>query len=205
MELALQQSGAGETATLTVSERVFGAEFNEPLVHQVLTAYRAGARSGTRAQRSRSEARGGGRKPRRQKGTGLARAGTIRSPIWRGGGVTFAAKPQSHAKKVNKKMYRAAMRAILSELVRQQRMICVTEFDVAEAKTSMVQEKLDGLGLQEALIITPEPGRNLSLGVRNIPRVRALAATEINPYVLIGYDKVLITRAAVAKIEAWLA
>ena len=205
MELTLQQSGAGETAALTVSDRVFGAEFNEPLVHQVLTAYRAGARSGTRAQRSRSEARGGGRKPRRQKGTGLARAGTIRSPIWRGGGVTFAAKPQSHAKKVNKKMYRSAMRAILSELVRQQRMVCVTEFDVDEAKTRMVKEKLDGLGLQEALIITPEPGRNLSLGVRNIPRVRALAAAELNPYALIGYDKVLITRAAVEKIEAWLA
>ena len=205
MELTLQQSGAGETTALTVSARVFGAEFNEPLVHQVLTAYRAGARAGTRAQRSRSEVRGGGRKPRRQKGTGLARAGTIRSPIWRGGGVTFAAKPQSHAKKVNKKMYRAAMRAILSELVRQERMICVAEFDVAEAKTRMVQEKLDGLGLQEALIITPEPGRKLSLGVRNIPRVRALAAAEINPYVLIGYDKILITRAAVEKIEAWLA
>lgn len=205
MELTLQQSGAGETAALTVSDRVFGAEFNEPLVHQVLTAYRAGARSGTRAQRSRSEARGGGRKPRRQKGTGLARAGTIRSPIWRGGGVTFAAKPQSHAKKVNKKMYRSAMRAILSELVRQQRMICVTEFDVDEAKTRMVQEKLDGLGLQEALIITPEPGRNLSLGVRNIPRVRALAAAELNPYALIGSEKVLMTRAAVEKIEAWLA
>lgn len=205
MELTLQQSGAGETTALTVSDRVFGAEFNEPLVHQVLTAYRAGARSGTRAQRSRSEARGGGRKPRRQKGTGLARAGTIRSPIWRGGGVTFAAKPQSHAKKVNKKMYRAAMRAILSELVRQERMVCVTEFDVDEAKTRMVQEKLDGLGLQEALIITPEPGRNLSLGVRNIPRVRALAAAELNPYALIGSDKVLITRAAVEKIEAWLA
>ena len=205
MELALQQSGAGETTALTVSARVFAAEFNEPLVHQVLTAYRAGARAGTRAQRSRSEVRGGGRKPRRQKGTGLARAGTIRSPIWRGGGVTFAAKPQSHAKKVNKKMYRAAMRAILSELVRQERMICVAEFDVAEAKTRMVQEKLDGLGLQEALIITPEPGRKLSLGVRNIPRVRALAAAEINPYVLIGYDKVLITRAAVERIEAWLA
>ena len=205
MELTLQQSGAGDGAALTVSERVFAAEFNEPLVHQVLTAYRAGARAGTRAQRSRSEARGGGRKPRRQKGTGLARAGTIRSPIWRGGGVTFAAKPQSHAKKVNKKMYRAAMRAILSELVRRERMICVAEFDVAEAKTRMVQEKLDGLGLQEALIITPEPGRNLSLGVRNIPRVRALAAAEINPYALIGYEKVLITRAAVEKIEAWLA
>ena len=205
MELTLQPSGAGETAALTVSARVFGAEFNEPLVHQVLTAYRAGARAGTRAQRSRSEARGGGRKPRRQKGTGLARAGTIRSPIWRGGGVTFAAKPQSHAQKVNKKMYRAAMRAILSELVRQERMICVAEFDVDEAKTRMVREKLDGLGLQEALIITPEPGRKLSLGVRNIPRVRALAAAEINPYALIGYDKVLITRAAVEKIEAWLA
>ena len=205
MELTLQQSGAGETAALTVLERVFGAEFNEPLVHQVLTAYRAGARAGTRAQRSRSEARGGGRKPRRQKGTGLARAGTIRSPIWRGGGVTFAAKPQSYAQKVNKKMYRAAMRAILSELVRQERMICVTEFDVAEAKTRMVKEKLDGLGLQEALIVTPEPGRKLSLGVRNIPRVRALAAAELNPYALIGYEKILITRAAVEKIEAWLA
>lgn len=205
MELALQKSGAGETTALTVSDRVFGAEFNEPLVHQVLTAYRAGARAGTRAQRSRSEVRGGGRKPRRQKGTGLARAGTIRSPIWRGGGVTFAAKPQSHAQKVNKKMYRAAMRSILSELVRQERMICVAEFDVDEAKTRMIKEKLDGLGLQEALIITPEPGRKLSLGVRNIPRVRALAAAELNPYALIGYEKVLMTRPAVEKIEAWLA
>lgn len=205
MELALQKSGAGEAAALTVSERVFSAPFNEPLVHQVLTAYRAGARSGARAQRSRSEVRGGGRKPRRQKGTGLARAGTIRSPIWRGGGVTFAAKPQCHAKKVNKKMYRAAMRSILSELVRQGRMVCVAEFDVAEAKTRAVRQKLAELDLKEALIITPEPGRNLVLGIRNIPRVRALAAAEINPYALIGYDKVLMTRAAVEKIQAWLA
>ena len=205
MELALQKAGAGEMAALTVSERVFSAPFNEPLVHQVLTAYRAGARSGARAQRSRSEVRGGGRKPRRQKGTGLARAGTIRSPIWRGGGVTFAAKPQCHAKKVNRKMYRAAMRSILSELVRQGRMVCVAEFDVGEAKTSAVRQKLVELGLKEALIITPEPGRNLFLGVRNIPRVRALAAAEINPYALIGYDKVLMTRAAVEKIQAWLA
>lgn len=205
MELALQKSGAGEASALTVSERVFSAPFNEPLVHQVLTAYRAGARSGARAQRSRSEVRGGGRKPRRQKGTGLARAGTIRSPIWRGGGVTFAAKPQCHAKKVNRKMYRAAMCSILSELVRQGRMVCVAEFDVGEAKTSAVRQKLAELGLKEALIITPEPGRNLFLGVRNIPRVRALAAAEINPYALIGYDKVLMTRAAVEKIQAWLA
>lgn len=205
MELALQKSGAGEMAALTVSERVFSAPFNEPLVHQVLTAYRAGARSGARAQRSRSEVRGGGRKPRRQKGTGLARAGTIRSPIWRGGGVTFAAKPQCHAKKVNKKMYRAAMRSILSELVRQGRMVCVAEFDVGEAKTRVVRQKLAELDLKEALIITPEPGRNLVLGIRNIPRVRALAAAEINPYALIGYDKVLMTRPAVEKIEAWLA
>ena len=205
MELALQKAGAGEMVALTVSERVFSAPFNEPLVHQVLTAYRAGARSGARAQRSRSEVRGGGRKPRRQKGTGLARAGTIRSPIWRGGGVTFAAKPQCHAKKVNRKMYRSAMRSILSELVRQGRMVCVAEFDVGEAKTSAVRQKLVELGLKEALIITPEPGRNLLLGVRNIPRVRALAAAEINPYALIGYDKVLMTRAAVEKIQAWLA
>ena len=201
----MQKAGAGETVALTVSERVFSAPFNEPLVHQVLTAYRAGARSGARAQRSRSEVRGGGRKPRRQKGTGLARAGTIRSPIWRGGGVTFAAKPQCHAKKVNRKMYRSAMRSILSELVRQGRMVCVAEFDVGEAKTSAVRQKLVELGLKEALIITPEPGRNLLLGVRNIPRVRALAAAEINPYALIGYDKVLMTRAAVEKIQAWLA
>ena len=205
MELMLQAAGQDEAAALTVSDRVFSAEFNEPLVHQVLTAYMAGARAGTRAQRSRSEARGGGRKPRRQKGTGLARAGTIRSPIWRGGGVTFAAKPRAYDQKVNRKMYRAAMRSILSELVRQGRMVCVAGFDVDTAKTRAVKEKLDGLGLKEALIIMPEPGRNLSLGVRNIPRVRVLAAAELNPYALIGHEKVLMTRAAVEKIEAWLA
>ncbi len=190
---------------MTVADSVFAAEFNEPLIHQVLSSYLAGARSGTKAQKSRSEVRGGGRKPWRQKGTGRARAGTIRSPLWRSGGVTFAAKPRDHSKKLNKKMYRGAMRSILSELVRQERFICVDEFDVAESKTKLVKEKLDSYGLDEVLIVTEELSKNLFLGVRNIPKVEVIDTYEINPYALIGFEKILITKAAVEKVEAWLA
>jgi large subunit ribosomal protein L4 len=204
MELTIQTSGKKKAGSMTVADSVLSVEFNEPLIHQVLTAYLAGARSGTRAQKTRSEVRGGGKKPWRQKGTGRARAGTIRSPLWRSGGVTFAAKPQDHSKKVNKKMYRGALRSILSELVRQERFICIDEFDVAESKTKLVKEKLESLGLEDVLIITEELSENLYFGIRNLPKADVIDTNEIDPYSLIGFEKVLMTQAAVAKVEAWL-
>ncbi len=204
MELTIQTSGKKKAGSMTVADSVFSVEFNEPLIHQVLTSYLAGARSGTRAQKTRSEVNGGGKKPWRQKGTGRARAGTIRSPLWRSGGVTFAAKPQDHSKKLNKKMYRGAMRSILSELIRQERFICIDEFDVAESKTKLVKEKLDSLGLEDVLIITEELTENLYFGIRNLPKADVIDSDEIDPYSLIGFEKVLITQAAVTKVEAWL-
>jgi len=204
MELKIEKSGKKQAGTMSVADNVFAAKFNEPLIHQVLVSYLAGSRSGTKAQKSRSEARGGGKKPWRQKGTGRARAGTIRSPIWRGGGVTFAAKPRDFSKKINKKMFRGAMRSIFSELVRQERFVCVDEFDVSESKTKLVKEKLDKLGLKEVLIITEGLSENLYLGVRNIPKVDVMDTNEIDPYSLIGFEKVLITQAAVEKVEEWL-
>ena len=204
MELKIEKSGKKQAGTMSIADNVFAAKFNEPLIHQVLVSYMAGSRSGTKAQKSRSEVRGGGRKPWRQKGTGRARAGTIRSPIWRGGGVTFAAKSRDFSKKINKKMFRGAMRSIFSELVRQERFVCVDEFDVSESKTKLVKEKLDKLGLKEVLIITEGLSENLYLGVRNIPKVDVMDSSEIDPYSLIGFEKVLITQAAVEKVEEWL-
>jgi len=204
MELTIQKTGKKKAGSMTVADSVFSVEFNEPLIHQVLTSYLAGARSGTRAQKTRSEVRGGGRKPWAQKGTGRARAGTIRSPLWRGGGVTFAAKAQDHSKKVNKKMYRAAMRSILSELVRQERFVCVDEFDVTESKTKLVKEKLNSFGVEDVLIITEELTENLYFGIRNLPKADVIDTNEIDPYSLIGFEKILITKAAVEKVEAWL-
>ena len=204
MELKIEKSGKKQAGTMSVADNVFAAKFNEPLIHQVLVSYMAGSRSGTKAQKSRSEVRGGGKKPWRQKGTGRARAGTIRSPIWRGGGVTFAAKSRDFSKKINKKMFRGAMRSIFSELVRQKRFVCVDEFDVSESKTKLVKEKLDKLGLKEVLIITEGLSENLYLGVRNIPKVDVMDSNEIDPYSLIGFEKVLITQAAVEKVEEWL-
>ena len=204
MKLKIEKSGRKQSSTMSVADSVFAVDFNEPLVHQVLVSYMAGSRSGTKSQKSRSEVRGGGRKPWRQKGTGRARAGTIRSPLWRGGGVTFAAKPRDYSKKVNRKMFRGAMRSIFSELIRQKRFICVDEFDVAESKTKLVKDKLNKLGLKEALIITEGLSENLYLGVRNIPKVDVMDTNEINPYSLIGFEKILITQAAVEKVEEWL-
>ncbi len=204
MELTIQTAGKKKADSMTVADSVFSVELNEPLIHQVLTAYLAGARSGTKAQKTRSEVRGGGRKPFAQKGTGRARAGTIRSPLWRGGGVTFAAKSQDHSKKVNKKMYRGAMRSILSELVRQERFICIDEFDVAESKTKLVKEKLESLGLEDVLIITEELSENLYFGIRNLPKADVIDTNEIDPYSLVGFEKILMTQAAVKKVEAWL-
>ena len=190
---------------IEVSERTFGGEFNETLVHQAVVAYMAGGRQGTRAQKTRSEVSGGGKKPWRQKGTGRARAGTIRSPIWRSGGTTFAAKPQDHSQKLNKKMYRAAMRSILAELVRQDRLVVVDNFAVAAPKTKELAAKLAGLGLNDVLIVSESVDQNLYLAARNLPHVDVRDVQGSDPVSLIAYDKVLITVSAVKKFEELLA
>jgi large subunit ribosomal protein L4 len=184
-----------------VSDTAFGREFNEALVHQVVVSYMAGARQGTKAQKTRSEVNGGGRKPFRQKGTGRARAGTIRSPIWRGGGVTFAAKPMDHSKKVNKKMYHGAMQAILSELVRQERLVVVEDFTIDAPKTKVFSEKLKELELTNVLIVVEEVDDNLYLGCRNIHDVDVIDVQGVNPVNLIGFKKVLFTVGALKKAE----
>ncbi|BDR14723.1 50S ribosomal protein L4 [Vibrio mytili] len=200
MELMVKGADA-----LTVSETTFGREFNEALVHQVVVAFAAGARQGTRAQKTRSEVSGGGAKPWRQKGTGRARAGTIRSPIWRSGGVTFAAKPQDHSQKVNKKMYRGAMKSILSELVRQERLIVVDNFSVEAPKTKELVAKLKELELTDALIVTSEVDENLFLAARNLYKVDARDVAGIDPVSLIAFDKVVMTAEAVKQVEEMLA
>ena len=190
--------------TVTVSEVAFGKEFNEPLVHQVVTAYLAGGRQGTRAQKTRSEVQGGGKKPWNQKGSGRARAGTIRSPIWRSGGVTFAASPADHSQKVNRKMYRGAMRCILSELVRQDRLVALDGFSVEEPKTRLLAEKLKSMGVENVLIVTPEVDENLYLCARNLPKVNVTEVQAVDPVTLIAHDKVLITVDALKKFEEML-
>ncbi|MAM87662.1 50S ribosomal protein L4 [Allohahella sp. A8] len=189
---------------LAVSDQAFGREFNQDLVHQVVTAYLAGARQGTKAQKTRSDVSGGGKKPWRQKGTGRARAGTIRSPIWRGGGVTFAARPRDHSQKVNKKMYRAAMQAILSELVRQDRLLVVESVSPDTHKTKQFAEKLQNMGISNALIITEEMDEKLYLASRNIPRIYVCDAQGIDPVSLINCEKVVVTVSAIKKIEEML-
>jgi large subunit ribosomal protein L4 len=201
MELVLKDA----QSALEVSETTFGREFNEALVHQVVVAYAAGARQGTRAQKTRSDVSGGGKKPWRQKGTGRARSGTIRSPIWVGGGVTFAARPQDHSQKVNKKMYRGAVKSILSELVRQDRLIVVENFSVEAPKTQELKAKLKELDLKDVLIITEELDENLFLAARNLYKVDVRDVQGIDPVSLIAFDKVLVTAAAVKKIEESLA
>ena len=192
---------AGAGGAVDVSDATFGKDFNEALVHQVVTAYLAGARQGTVAQKTRSDVSGGGKKPWRQKGTGRARAGTIRSPLWRSGGVTFAARPQDHSHKVNRKMYRAAMCSILSELVRQDRLVAVDAISVEAPKTKLLIAKLQELGLEKALIVTEEQDVNLYLAARNIPYVDVVNVAGADPVSLVGYDKVLMTVAALRKFE----
>lgn len=201
MELALKDA----QGALEVSESTFGRDFNEALVHQVVVAFAAGSRQGTRAQKTRSEVRGGGKKPWNQKGTGRARAGTIRSPIWRSGGVTFAAKPQDHSQKVNRKMYRGALRSILSELVRQERLIVVEKFGVETPKTKELVAKLKEYDLKDVLIVTPEVEENLFLSARNLYKVDVRDVAGIDPVSLIGFEKVLVTADAVKQIEEMLA
>ncbi len=201
MELALKDA----KGALEVSEATFGREFNEALVHQVVVAYSAGARQGSKAQKTRSEVRGGGKKPWRQKGTGRARAGTIRSPIWVGGGRAFAAKPQDHGQKVNRKMYRGAIQSILSELVRQERLIVVEKFGVEAPKTKELAAKLKDLELNDVLIVTSEVDENLFLSARNLYKVDVRDVAGIDPVSLIAFENVLITADAVKQLEEALA
>jgi len=205
MELKLRQSNKKADGKITVADSIFATEYNEALIHQVLNAFMAGSRAGTKAQKTRSDVRGGGRKPWRQKGTGRARSGTIRNPIWRGGGVTFATRPKDHSQKLNKKMYRGAMRSILAELVRQDRLILIDEFSVEAPKTKDMVARLKTLDLSDVLIVTGEVTENLFLSTRNIPHVDVIDTEEINPYVLIGYEKVLMTQDALTKVEGLLA
>lgn len=204
MDLTLQ-STAGSTATMTVSDAVFGQEFNEALIHQVVTAYLAGARSGTKAQKSRAQVSGGGTKPWRQKGTGRARAGTIRSPIWRSGGKTFAAVPRDHSVKVNRKMYRRALVSILSELVRQERLVVVGDIKVDGPNTKSLASQLKALGFEHGLIISDSSDENLYLSSRNIKGVDLVDVELVDPVSLVGSDKVVITESAVKKLEERLA
>lgn len=202
MNLNLVGANAG---TVELSDATFGKDFNEALIHQVVTAYLAGARQGSRAQKTRSDVSGGGKKPWRQKGSGRARAGTIRSPLWRSGGVTFAARPQDHSQKVNRKMYRAAMRSILSELVRQDRLVAVETFAVETPKTKQLAATLKAMDLENVLIITEEVDANLYLAARNIPNVAVVDVAAVDPVSLIAFDKVLVTVPALRKFEEKLA
>ncbi len=198
-------TGRASKNSVELSENNFGREFNETLVHQVVTAYMAAARSGTKAQKSRSAVSGGGAKPWRQKGTGRARAGTIRSPLWRGGGKTFAATPRDYAQKVNKKMYRSALRSILSELVRQERLIVVDKFAVDAPKTKQLNEKLKNMGITNALIVADSVDDNLYLSARNLAHVDVCAAKRVDPVSLVGFEKVIMTVPAVNELEEMLA
>lgn len=204
MDLTIQAGSGGDSETLQVSDTVFAADFNEPLIHQVVTAYMAGGRAGSKAQKNRSDVNGGGAKPFRQKGMGRARAGTIRSPIWRSGGVTFAARPKDYSQKVNRKMYRGALRSILSELLRQERMLVISELSVSAPKTKELAGKLNDLGLQEVLIVVDQPDENLYLAARNLRNVGICDVNEVDPASLVGFDRVLVSSEAVKKLEARL-
>ena len=204
MELSVVKPGSAEAGTVSVSDAAFAREYNEELVHQVVTAYMAGARQGTRAQKNRAAVRGGGKKPWRQKGTGRARAGTIRSPIWRSGGVTFAAQPQDHSQKVNRKMYRAALRSIMSELARQDRLVVVESLDLEAPKTKLLVEQLGAYGVDNVLIVSAEVGENLYLAARNLHKVDVRDVDGIDPVSLIGHEKVMVTVDAVKKFEEML-
>jgi len=196
MKLKMQGSG-----TVDVADSAFGTDFNEPLVHQVVTAFLAGGRAGTKAQKSRSEVRGGGAKPWRQKGTGRARAGTIRSPIWVGGGRTFAAKPRDHSQKVNKKMYKSALRSILSELIRQERLVVTESIEMKAPKTKELATRLKKLDLENVLIVNEAFDEKVFLSARNLANVGICDAASVDPVVLMRFEKVLMTLPALKMIE----
>jgi large subunit ribosomal protein L4 len=196
---------AADGGSVEVSDSAFGREFNEALVHQVVVAHMAGARQGTRAQKNRAAVSGGGRKPWRQKGTGRARSGTIRSPIWRSGGVTFAAQPQDHSNKVNRKMYRGALQCIVSELIRQGRLVAIESFNIDAPKTKALLSQLKTLDLRSVLIVTEEVDENLYLASRNVKGVDVRDVQGVDPVSLISHDKVLVTVGALKKLEEALA
>ncbi|MCR9262204.1 MAG: 50S ribosomal protein L4 [Pseudomonadaceae bacterium] len=196
---------AADGGSVEVSDSAFGREFNEALVHQVVVAHMAGARQGTRAQKNRAAVSGGGRKPWRQKGTGRARSGTIRSPIWRSGGVTFAAQPQDHSTKVNRKMYRGALQCIVSELIRQERLVAIESFNIDAPKTKALLNQLKSLDLRSVLIVTEEVDENLYLASRNVKGVDVRDVQGVDPVSLISHDKVLVTVGALKKLEEALA
>jgi large subunit ribosomal protein L4 len=202
MELAIiDDNGAAAGRSVGVADSTFSVDYNEPLIHQVVVAYMAGARAGTKAQKTRSEVRGGGRKPWKQKGTGHARAGTIRSPIWRSGGVTFAAKPRDYSQKVNRKMYRGAMRSIVSELVRSERLRVVESLTMDSIKTQALFARLKGMGLTDVLIIDSEPSENLLLSSRNLHWVAVVESSHVNPVTLLAFNQVLITESGLKSLE----
>ena len=207
MELQVKNTGDAAPGQITVADEVFARPYNETLVHQVVVAYLAGARAGTRAQKTRAQVSGGGSKPWRQKGTGRARAGSIRSPIWRGGGVTFAARPQDHSQKVNRKMYRAALRTIFSELLRQNRLLVVDELTLPEIKTKQMLARLAALDLADqhrVLLVSEEIDLNLYLSARNLGQVAISDVASLDPISLVGADTVVITAGAVQRVGEWL-
>lgn len=204
MELKLSNEIGEAAGNVELSAQAFDEPFREALVHQVVTAYLAGGRAGTKSQKTRAEVAGGGKKPWRQKGTGNARAGTVRSPIWRGGGHTFAVKPQDFTQKVNRKMYRGAMRSIFSELARQDRLTVMEEFAVDSPKTRQLEKRLAGLGVTNVLIVKDRSDQNLELAARNLPWVAVTTVDKVDPANLVGAEQVLITVAALRRVEEWL-
>lgn len=204
MELSVIKAGNAAAGKVSVSDATFAREYNEDLVHQVVTAFMAGSRQGTKAQKNRAAVRGGGAKPWRQKGTGRARAGTRSSPIWRSGGVTFAAQPQDHSQKVNRKMYRAALRTIMSELARQDRLVVVESLEMTEPKTKVLVKQLGEFGLDNVLIVSAELDTNLYLASRNLHKVDVRDVASVDPVSLIAYDKVMVTVDALKKFEEML-
>lgn len=207
MELEVKSfiDGGVPSGSIPLSEQVFGQAFNEPLVHQIVVAYLAGGRQGSKGQKTRAEVRGGGKKPWRQKGSGRARAGSSRSPLWRSGGKSFAATPRDHGQKVNRKMYRAALRSILSELVRQERVTVLADFCLESPKTRNLLEKLRGIQEQKILIVTSAFENNLYLAARNLIGVDVLEVDSVDPVSLVGSERVLVTLSALKKIEEALA
>jgi len=205
MDIAIKDPGTGAVVgSHSLSDAVFGQPYNEALVHQVVVAYAAAARAGTRAQKNRSDVRGGGRKPWSQKGTGRARAGSSRSPLWRKGGVTFAARPQNYEQKVNRKMYRGAIRSILSELLRQDRLILVNALDLEVPRTRLAREVLSKVGFETGLLVVNDVSESLYLSIRNLPYVGLCDHEGIDPLSLVGSDKVLLTTKAAQALEARL-
>jgi len=194
----------GKKAKIEVSEEVFNRDYSEALVHQVVTAYLAGGRSGTKAQKNRAAVSGGGKKPFAQKGTGRARAGTIRSPIWVGGGTTFAAQPRDHSHKINKKMYRAGMKSIISELTRSERMIFVNSIDIKEGKTKEAVKFLAKHDMIKGTIVVDEVTSEIVLATRNIPNIYVTDVKSLDPVSLVSSKKVIMTTAAVEKVQEWL-